>query len=347
MLSKRIFSSYPYSVRGITVAVPTFNSEKWIEPLIMSIHTSGLGSNVKTEILIFDDSSTDTTIKILTKIKEKFKLDIKIINIPEHEKKSSTYSYKFIIEKIKPKFALVALCDHDDIWLPNKIFQIIDYFELTSQKNQPWLYCGTSLNWPPQGGRMKFRSSPGPRGKSHLKNAKLDHRKTAFEVAVSTHNMAFNNELIKELRFCPLTENGIKNGVEFDNWLPFIASKVGISVFDVTPTLLWRQHYANSSGDFSERKTRKWLLNRIIRNFFLVKNGNFAKYLSVFITAQNLPEEKSHTIWALKNFEKINKRIKLAFNNDWKHWNYFMDKYLRIRIILLREKSISRIAKGL
>ena len=195
--------------------------------------------------------------------------------------------------------------------------------------------------------RVKLRSSPGPRGKSHLRHTKLDDRKTAFEVPVSSHNIAFNKNLIKKMRSNPLTESAIKNGVEFDNWLPFIASKVGMSVYDPTPTLLWRQHHSNSSGEFNERKTAIWLFNRAIQNFFLVKNGNFAKYLSVFLTAQKIPKELTETLWTLKKFEKINKRVALAFSNDWKHWNYFMDKYLRIRIIFLRDKSISRIAKGL
>jgi len=331
-------------VQGITVAVPTFNSEQWIEPLIMSIHLSSLDSNIRSEVLVFDDSSTDRTIKILTDLKKKYNLEITIRNIPKHENKSSTHSYKYIVEKIEPKFDIVALADHDDLWLPNKIFQIIKYFESTSKKNQTWLYCGTSLNWPPKENKLNLRSSPGPRGKSHLRHTKLDDRKTAFEVPVSSHNIAFNKNLIKKLRLNPLTESAIKNGVEFDNWLPFIASKVGICVYDPTPTLLWRQHNANSSGQYNERKTVIWLFRRIIRNIFLVKNGNFAKYLSVFSTAQKIPKESMETLWTL---EKMNKRIKLSSSNDWKHWNYFMDKYLRIRIIFLRDKTISRITKGL
>jgi len=112
-------------VQGITVAVPTFNSEQWIEPLIMSIHLSSLDSNIRSEVLVFDDSSTDRTIKILTDLKKKYNLEITIRNIPKHENKSSTHSYKYIVEKIEPKFDIVALSDHDDLWLPNKIFQII------------------------------------------------------------------------------------------------------------------------------------------------------------------------------------------------------------------------------
>ena len=332
-------------VRGVSVAIPTFNSEKWIESLIQTIQTSGLESNIDVEILVFDNASTDKTKDILDKIKKK--TGLRIIHIQDHKKKSSTHSYKFIIENLEPKYEIIILSDHDDLWLPNKLSRIMELHKSNLNKNLPWLYCGTSLIWPPKTNQIKLRSAPGPRGKTHFRKSDLDSRKTAFEVAVSTHNMAFNRELLNKLRLNPLKEKAIANGVEFDNWLPFIASHVGIAIYDPIPTLLWRQHQTNSSGAFDDRSKFIWLLNRITRNIFLFKNGNFLKYISVFSLGVKLPQTTLHELWSIEIFEKLSKRIKLAMSPHWKHWNFFMDKYLRIRIVMLRKKSLTRIRKGL
>ena len=53
--------------------------------------------------------------------------------------------------------------------------------------------------------------------------------------------------------------------IEFDMWVPMLISFVGKTYVDTTPTLLWRQHENNSSGNYLQRKTLGYLIKKILK----------------------------------------------------------------------------------
>lgn len=101
----------------------TFNSEKYIMQQLDSI----IQQTIKVdELIIVDDYSTDNTIKILN----------------EYIEKCDLYTWKFLKHTVNKGYIesfseglryangeIIILCDHDDIWLENKVEIILNTFE--------------------------------------------------------------------------------------------------------------------------------------------------------------------------------------------------------------------------
>jgi glycosyltransferase involved in cell wall biosynthesis len=105
------------SVSKISVAVATFNGEKYIKDQITSI-LSQLDENA--EIIVSDDGSTDKTIEILYSFN-----DVRIKVFSNSEKKGPIFNFENALKKTSGD--IIFLSDQDDIWLPGKINTIKKY----------------------------------------------------------------------------------------------------------------------------------------------------------------------------------------------------------------------------
>lgn len=103
----------------ISVAMTTFNGEKYIEKQIESILNQSLSVD---EIIICDDGSTDNTIELVKKynvqiIQNKTNLGYKL-------------NFKKVMEKCKGDY--IFLCDQDDIWKKDKVKEMMSIMEKNS-----------------------------------------------------------------------------------------------------------------------------------------------------------------------------------------------------------------------
>ena len=107
----------------LSIALTTYNSEKYIEELLRSLTSQ---TRPFDELIICDDCSSDETIHILedfidrNNLSEKVKLFFNASNVGfiENFKKCISYCSGDII----------FLCDHDDVWLNNKLETIEELF---------------------------------------------------------------------------------------------------------------------------------------------------------------------------------------------------------------------------
>lgn len=102
----------------ISVAMATYNGEKFVKEQILSI-LSQLGGG--DEIVVSDDGSTDKTLEIIRAINDR---RIKIFSGP---KKGVKQNFGNAISKCSGDY--IFLSDQDDIWLPNKVAVVKDAFE--------------------------------------------------------------------------------------------------------------------------------------------------------------------------------------------------------------------------
>ena len=100
----------------ISVAMTTFNGEKYIEKQIESILNQSLSVD---EIIICDDGSTDNTIELMKKY------NVQIIQ----NKKNLGYKLNFKKAMEKCKGDYIFLCDQDDIWKKDKVKEMISIME--------------------------------------------------------------------------------------------------------------------------------------------------------------------------------------------------------------------------
>lgn len=107
----------------ISVALCTFNGEKYLEKQIESILNQSFDCNL--EIIVCDDNSSDKTITILNDYKVKYPTTFEIIN--NNTTIGSTKNFEKAIKKCQGEF--IFLSDQDDIWEENKIEETISIFK--------------------------------------------------------------------------------------------------------------------------------------------------------------------------------------------------------------------------
>lgn len=107
----------------ISVALCTFNGGKYILEQLQSI---ALQTLLPGEVIICDDLSTDDTIAEV----EKFKASNPPFSIQVYSNGSRagiTANFFKAINLCKGEF--IALCDQDDVWLPEKLATVVEYFK--------------------------------------------------------------------------------------------------------------------------------------------------------------------------------------------------------------------------
>lgn len=113
----------------ISILITNFNKEKFIKKSLQSIIKQNYSNY---EIIIFDDCSTDNSIKIIKNFKK-----VKII---ENKNKRYTSSPLNQINGILSAFKiskgkLICLLDADDLFQTNKLSEILKYFKINKNEN--------------------------------------------------------------------------------------------------------------------------------------------------------------------------------------------------------------------
>lgn len=109
-----------------SVAMCTYNGAQFIEEQIRSIlnQTVPVG-----EIVVCDDGSTDSTIEIIQKIAKETTIPIHI-----HINETNLGCVRNFEKAIHLcNGDIIFLSDQDDIWMPNKVEKIVDYFLVNRQ----------------------------------------------------------------------------------------------------------------------------------------------------------------------------------------------------------------------
>jgi len=113
----------------VSILIVTYNADNYIKKTIRSCLNQTYNN---LEILILDNNSTDKTAQIIKKIKSpKIKLFKNKENIGPY------HGLNFLIDKAKGEY--VAILDHDDLWLPQKLKEQVNF--LSKHPNE--ISCGT------------------------------------------------------------------------------------------------------------------------------------------------------------------------------------------------------------
>lgn len=99
----------------ISVAIATFNGEKFIKQQLTSILNQ---TKAVDEVIICDDASTDNTAKICRLFIEENRLDSWKLYVND---KNVGYCYNFYNAIEKCSGDVIFLCDQDDLWYPQRV----------------------------------------------------------------------------------------------------------------------------------------------------------------------------------------------------------------------------------
>lgn len=202
----------------ISIALCTYNGARFLREQLDSLIAQDYSP---LEIIVVDDGSTDGTLKILDEYRRR---DTRISVYCNPVNLGFRKNFERAIHLCKGE--LIATCDQDDIWLPDKL-TILE----AALGNGMLAYCDSELI-DATGRNLNMRASD----KLNM-YAGSDPKVFAFHNCISGHAMLFRRGLL--LHAEPFPDCGYH-----DWWLAFVAACVGTITYVDKPLVKYRQHPA-------------------------------------------------------------------------------------------------------
>ena len=304
----------PNNLPKVSVVITTYNGEKYLREQLDSIYNQTLIPN---EVLVVDDVSTDGTLLILEDYHQKkglkYLINDKQLGVNKNfEKaiKNSTGNY-------------VALCDQDDVWLPNKIEVSLSKLR-EIENNMPACVSSQCINVDKN---LNVLTQP-----AKLKKDTFGCKATLFLKGVSQGcSLMLNRKLVDAIQNIP------SNGVMYDFYISAVAACIGEKYNISKPLMYYRHHESNVIA--RERKRKKSFFKKILNRLNIWKNSTLfdSNRFSIFkiINTQysdRLTKESKeilHDLLKYQNDNTINK-IRYIWNEDFYNKKTRFEKILQL-----------------
>lgn len=226
---------------GISVCIATYNGEKYIKEQLNSILTQ---LNSDDEVIISDDSSTDSTLDIVRGFK-----DERIKIYADNKFHSPVFNFENAILKAKGDY--IFLSDQDDIWVNNKVSVMMEYLQKYDLVCSDCYVVDSELNI--------IRDSV-----KGLLPCKTGLIQNLIINSYSGSRMAFSRKILNyALPFPPKI-------AMHDIWIALIAEIFGKTYFIDQPLIKYRRHDETASTT-GEKSTNSFLYKIKYRYYFMIK----------------------------------------------------------------------------
>ena len=224
----------------ISVAMAARDAERFLDPLLASLAAQ---TERPHELVVYDDASTDSTPARLERFAASAPFPVRVERHTEH----SGHVAGFFRAASLCEGDAIALCDADDVWLPDKLAVCRRELEasgailaLHSTRVVDAELRDLGETWP----AIAATRVAEPLGFSGL------------EVVAPGMAMVFRRSLIDVLDPAVRPRSRYRDGpMLHDEWLLFLAGALGRVQLIAEPLVLYRQHGANDSGGwFSQRR---------------------------------------------------------------------------------------------
>lgn len=238
----------------VSIAIATYNGSFFLKEQLDSIYNQTY-KNI--EVVVTDDCSSDSTLQILEEYHQKHGL---IYHSNEHNL-GFLKNFEKAISLCNGDY--IALCDQDDVWIPNKIeleFRTLLEIEHSVGKNIPILIFSDLqiVDYELNATSDLFYNSPNFNPYKTSCNHLLVQN-------VVTGCTAFFNLALKNIAI-PIPTNATYH----DHWLAMIASIFGEIKFLNVKTVYYRQHSRNCVGSGKREDRYLWkALKKFIKIFLL------------------------------------------------------------------------------
>jgi len=223
----------------VSVIIPTYNSEEYIEELLDSI----LNQSYKNfKIIISDDASEDSTQNILKEYKrrepEKFVLNF------NKENQGLVGNINRLIPLTSGDY--IACADHDDIWRKEKLEKQVEFLE----NNRDYIACSTDRELITSEGKTlvnsRWREKHGIKKETDDFTTPLSDKKN-WRTAFNT--LMFRNEKSSVDKVFPIP----REITQADYWIVSFLSLDGKIGYIYEPLVKYRIHKNNLSGNYMWR----------------------------------------------------------------------------------------------
>ena len=225
---------------GVSIALATFNGEKHLAPQLQSLARQ---TQLPTELIISDDCSNDRTVEIARSFAGSAPFPVRIIC--NESRLGYRDNFMHAVEHCGSE--LIAYCDQDDIWEPQKLAVVARVFEdpdvLLAYHNATLIDAdGNTIGRLYKGGAGVVTFPPLTRHPW---------------LAVPGFTQVFRRELTRFSFVHPATTDVDWPGerLAHDRWYYFLASVLGCIAFVGQPLARYRQHEENVFGVYTDRRT--------------------------------------------------------------------------------------------
>ena len=215
------------AVPVVRVIMSTFNGAKFLPELLTSVSQQS-GASVRWWIR--DDGSSDPTQEILKDASSRTNMHISV-----GSNRGAVSSFLELLQSCPRDADFYALCDQDDVWLPNKLARAAQQLSVC-EAGTPSLYCSRLVVV--DGLLRRLRLSPLPRRPVGLQNALVENVAIGCTIVMNASALALLQQA---------TPDPKRVGMH-DAWAYLVVSACGTVVFDPVPSILYRQHGANVVG---------------------------------------------------------------------------------------------------
>ncbi len=217
----------------VEILLATYNSSRYLREQLDSLLAQDEGEIL---ITIRDGGSSDGTPEIIREYSNRAGGRIRFLG---SSRSDALGNFAALLREAREE--LMMFCDHDDVWMPDKVSRTLALYRRTASECPP----GTPI--------MVFTDSVvtdaelKPLADSMMASQKLDPRRMTFPKLLvqnvpSGNTMLFNRALREKA--LPLPEKAVMH----DHWLTLVAERFGRMAYLDEPTLLYRQHGNNVYG---------------------------------------------------------------------------------------------------
>lgn len=199
-----------YNNTIVSVIIPVYNAQKYIEDTILSVEEQTYGD---IEIVVVDDCSTDQSAQIIKKLCEKY------TNIVYHlQDANQGVAVARNTGVMIAKGRYIAFLDSDDLWKKNKLE---DQLELMRKKNAGFVF--SAIEMIDDNGEIV-------KEKRNIKT-EVDYKYLLKNTVIPTSSVVLDRNIVKEFRM-PL----MRSGQDYATWLMIL--RTGIVAYGINDSLV-------------------------------------------------------------------------------------------------------------
>jgi rhamnosyltransferase len=304
----------------VLVLLAAFNGEKFIRKQIESILQQ---KNVLVTIMVFDDVSTDQTIKEV----EFFRDDARVILVKNNIGTGSAANnffnaIKTLSEIIINKYDFIAFSDQDDIWLPHKL----EAAKNMLLKENSSLYCSNLILWNEETNKKSIINKS-------FAQKKYDF---LFEGGSAGCTYVLTNQFCCEVKIIVNQTNYIDWKFFSHDWFIYFFARLNnykVSI-DSNAYILYRIHANNSYGHLNMNT-----ISSFRAKFNLIKQGWFQEQIKGF--SKLLPEDSIelniYKLYSLNYFTRMFVIIRYNFSLFRSIKKYLL--FFNVNLVLINSKK--------
>lgn len=217
----------------VEILLATYQSEAYLREQIDSILNQ---TDTNWQLLVHDGGSTDSTLDIVRSYEQKYPHKIHLLGSC---RASACRNFSQLLEAATAE--LIMLCDHDDVWLPEKIALTRSKFieKINQYGPDTPLLVFSDLTIVDRNLKMIF---PSLMDYSNLSPKRLELQHLLVQNVPHGNTMMINSALCRLVHPIPM------KAVMHDNWISLTAAAFGKIAYLDRTTLLYRQHECNIFG---------------------------------------------------------------------------------------------------